>query len=109
VDFDSDARKGRSVVEQSFNIFKRWRSIATRYDTLAITSRSGVALHAGLIWLHQEGDSPQLAPRGRSRRHRSWSPHQATVAAAASVNRVGCSPKAASLARESITKGRSNW
>ncbi|MHA7155746.1 hypothetical protein [Arthrobacter sp. TMN-50] len=32
VDFDSEAYKGRSVVEQSFNIFKQWRSNATRYD-----------------------------------------------------------------------------
>jgi transposase len=53
VAFDSEAYKGRSVVEQSFNIFKQWRSIATRYDKLAITYRSGVALHAVLIWLRQ--------------------------------------------------------
>jgi hypothetical protein len=32
VDFDSEAYKGRSVDEQSFNIFKQWRSSATRYD-----------------------------------------------------------------------------
>ncbi|RWW94287.1 MULTISPECIES: IS5 family transposase [Paenarthrobacter] len=53
VDFDSEAYKGRSVVEQSFNIFKQWRSIATRYDKLAITYRSGVALYSVLIWLRQ--------------------------------------------------------
>ena len=46
VDFDSEAYKGRSVVEQSFNIFKQWRSIATRYDKLAITYRSRVALYS---------------------------------------------------------------
>ena len=46
---------------------------------------------------------------GRSRRHCSWSPHQATVAAAASVSGVGASPRAAWLAAESITNGRSNW
>jgi transposase len=39
VDFDSEAYKGRSVVEQSFNIFKQWRSLATRYDKLAIIYR----------------------------------------------------------------------
>ena len=53
VDFDSEAYKGRSAVEQSFNIFKQWRSIATRYDKLAITYRSGVPLYAVLIWLRQ--------------------------------------------------------
>lgn len=53
MDFDSEACKGRSVVEQSFNIFKQWRSIDTRYDKVAITYRSGVALHAVLIWLRQ--------------------------------------------------------
>jgi transposase len=53
VDFDSEAYKGRSVVEQSFSLFKQWRSIATRYDKLAITYRAGVALYASVIWLRQ--------------------------------------------------------
>ncbi len=53
VDFDSEAYKGRSVVEQSFNIFKQRRSIATRNDKLAITYRSGVALYSVLSWLRQ--------------------------------------------------------
>ncbi|MFJ5979299.1 IS5 family transposase [Arthrobacter sp. KFRI-F3372] len=53
VDFDREAYKGRSVVEQSFSLFKQWRSIATRYDKLAITYRAGVALYASLIWLRQ--------------------------------------------------------
>lgn len=53
VDFDGEAYKDRSVVEQSFNIFKQWRSIATRYDKLAITYPSGVALYSVLIWLRQ--------------------------------------------------------
>lgn len=53
VDSDSEAYKGRSVVEQSFNIFKKWRSIATRYDKLAITYRSEVALFSVLISLRQ--------------------------------------------------------
>lgn len=39
VDFDSEAYKRRSAVEQSFNIFKQWRSIATRSDKFAITYR----------------------------------------------------------------------
>ncbi|MBG6185436.1 putative transposase [Arthrobacter sp. CAN_A214] len=45
--------QGPTVVEQSFNIFEQWRSIATRYDKLTITYRSAVALHAVLIWLRQ--------------------------------------------------------
>jgi transposase len=53
VDFDSESYKGRAVVEQSFNIFKQWRSIATRYDKLALTYRSAVALYSILIWLRQ--------------------------------------------------------
>jgi transposase len=53
VDFDSEAYKGRSVVEQSFSLFEQWRSIATRYDKLAITYRAGVALYASVIWLRQ--------------------------------------------------------
>jgi transposase len=53
VNFDSEAYKGRSVVEQSFNIFKQWRSVAIRSDKLAITYRSGLALYSVLIWLRQ--------------------------------------------------------
>jgi transposase len=53
VDFDSESYKGRAVVEQSFNIFKQWRSIATRYDKLALTYRAAVALYSVLIWLRQ--------------------------------------------------------
>jgi len=53
VNFDSQAYKGRSSVERSFNLFKQWRAIATRYDKLAITYRAGVVLYAVLIWLRQ--------------------------------------------------------
>jgi transposase len=53
VDFAAGAYKGRSVVEQSFNVFRQRRSIATRYDQLAITYRSGAALYAVLIRLRQ--------------------------------------------------------
>ena len=53
VDFDNERYKGRAVVEQSFSIFKQWRSIATRYDKLALTYRSAVALYSILIWLRQ--------------------------------------------------------
>jgi transposase len=51
--FDTETYKGRNVVERSFNLFKQWRAIATRYDKLAITYRGGVVLCAITIWLRQ--------------------------------------------------------
>jgi hypothetical protein len=42
--FDRDQYKGRNVVERSFNQFKQWRGLATRYDKLALTYRGGVVL-----------------------------------------------------------------
>jgi transposase len=53
VNFDTDLYKGRNVVERSFNIFKQWRGLATRYDKLALTYRGGVVLRAITIWLRQ--------------------------------------------------------
>jgi transposase len=53
VDFDREQYKGRNVVERSFNIFKQWRGLATRYDKLALTYRGGVVLRAITIWLRQ--------------------------------------------------------
>ena len=50
---DTEAYKGRNVVERSFNLFKQWRGIATRYDKLAITYRGGVVLCAITLWLRQ--------------------------------------------------------
>ena len=50
VTYDRDAYKRRNVVECSFNALKQWRSLATRYDKLALTYRSAVVLHAVLIW-----------------------------------------------------------
>jgi len=32
------------VIERSFEQFKQWRGIATRYDKLAITYRGGIVL-----------------------------------------------------------------
>lgn len=49
--FDTEAYKGRNVVERSFNSVKQWRGLATRYDKLAVTYRSAVVLHAVLEWL----------------------------------------------------------
>ncbi|WP_346731895.1 transposase [Amycolatopsis thermalba] len=48
--FDSTAYRGRNVVERRFNLLKQWRGLATRYDELAIVSRSAVVLHTLITW-----------------------------------------------------------
>ncbi len=53
VGLDKEIYKRRNVIERSFNTFKQWRSIATRYDKLAIVYRGGVVLRAITIWLKQ--------------------------------------------------------
>jgi len=45
--------KDRNVVERSFNDYKQWRGLATRYDKLATIYRGGVVLRAIVIWLRQ--------------------------------------------------------
>lgn len=52
-DFDPATYRERNVVERSFNDYKQWRGLATRYDKLALTYRGGVVLRAVLIWLRQ--------------------------------------------------------
>jgi transposase len=47
--FDAQAYKLRNTVERSFNRFKQWRGLATRYDKYAITYLGGVLL--GMIVL----------------------------------------------------------
>ena len=57
--FDAEDYKGRNVVERSFNAFKQWRGLATRYDKLALTYRGGAVLRAVTIWLKALlGDMP---------------------------------------------------
>lgn len=58
VSLDKEAYKRRNVVERSFNVFKQWRGLATRYDKLALTYRGGVVLRAITIWLNELGDTP---------------------------------------------------
>lgn len=58
VSYDSEIYKTRNTVERSFNAFKQWRGLATRYDKLALTYRGGVVLRAITIWLKQLGDTP---------------------------------------------------
>lgn len=47
---DTDAYKGRNVVERHFNLAKQWRGLATRYDKLAITYRAAYLLCACIAW-----------------------------------------------------------
>ncbi|GAA4370627.1 hypothetical protein GCM10023166_19190 [Paeniglutamicibacter cryotolerans] len=61
VTYDKEAYKRRNVVECSFNTLKQWRSLATRYDKLALTYRSAVMLQAVVIWsaaITTLGDTP---------------------------------------------------
>jgi transposase len=58
VGYDTEAYKGRNVVERAFNVFKQWRGLATRYDKLALTYRGGVVLACILTWLRTLGDTP---------------------------------------------------
>ena len=58
VTFDAEIYKTRNTVERSFNLFKQWRGLATRYDKLALTYRGGGVLRAITLWLKQLGDTP---------------------------------------------------
>lgn len=58
VSYDTETYKRRNVVERSFNVFKNWRGLATRYDKLALTYRGGVVLTAIVVWLRALGDTP---------------------------------------------------
>jgi transposase len=55
---DDETCKGRNVIERSFALLKQWRSLATRYDKLAINYRAAVFLSACITWLRQMGDTP---------------------------------------------------
>lgn len=48
---DTDAYRGRNVIERFFALAKQWRGIATRYDKLAITYRAAATLCAILTWI----------------------------------------------------------
>lgn len=48
---DTEAYRGRNVVERCFNKLKNWRGIATRYDKTARSYLGGVTLASTLIWL----------------------------------------------------------
>ena len=46
---DTDAYRGRNVIERFFALAKQWRGIATRYDKYALTYLGGVLLAAAII------------------------------------------------------------
>lgn len=58
VGFDAETYRNRNVVERSYNRFKQWRGLATRYDKLAVVFRGGAILRSILIWLTPLGDAP---------------------------------------------------
>ncbi len=58
VGYDKEAYKRRNVVERNFNTLKQWRSLATRYDKLALTYRSATVLQAAVLWSAVLGDTP---------------------------------------------------
>ena len=51
VNFDVHDYTNRKVVERTFNHFKNWRGLATRYDKHALVYRGGVVLAAITLWL----------------------------------------------------------
>ena len=55
---DTDAYRGRNVIERSFALIKQWRGLATRYDKLAITYRAAVVLSACITWTKHMRDTP---------------------------------------------------
>jgi len=55
---DTDAYRGRNVIERFFALAKQWRGIATRFDKLAITYRAGIILCAILTWTRLLRDTP---------------------------------------------------
>lgn len=58
VAFDAETYRNRNVVERSYNRFKQWRGLATRYDKLAVIFRGGAILRSIIIWLTPLGDTP---------------------------------------------------
>jgi transposase len=49
--FDTHRYKARNLVERFFCRIKQFRRIATRYEKLALSFSSFVALTASIIWL----------------------------------------------------------
>jgi transposase len=58
VDFDTEAYKGRNVVERAFNHIKQWRGLATRYDDHILIYRGALVLNTIIRWLNALRDTP---------------------------------------------------
>ncbi|TKW69940.1 MAG: IS5 family transposase [Cutibacterium acnes] len=58
VGLDSQAYKGRNVIERQYAHLKQWRGLATRYDKYAIVYRAAVVLNAVLAWSKRLSDMP---------------------------------------------------
>ena len=49
--FDTEAYRGRNVVERCVNRLKQWRAVATRYEKRAANYRAMVLIASLMIWL----------------------------------------------------------
>ena len=59
VSYDTEMYKDRNVIERSYEKFKQWRGLATRYDKLAVIFRGGAILRSIIMWLRGPlGDTP---------------------------------------------------
>ena len=59
VTYDTVQYKDRNVIERSYEKFKQWRGLATRYDKLAVIFRGGAILRSIILWLRSPiGDTP---------------------------------------------------
>lgn len=54
VDLDTEAYRGRNVIERGWSDVKQWRGLATRYDNLTLTYRAGAVLRAIIQWLNHQ-------------------------------------------------------
>lgn len=52
VGLDTEAYRGRNVIERGYSDVKQWRGLATRYDKLGLTYRAGAVLRAISQWLN---------------------------------------------------------
>lgn len=49
--FDREAYRRRNVVERCVGRLKQWRSVATRYEKLAVTYGAMVVIASLMVWL----------------------------------------------------------
>lgn len=52
VGLDTEAYRGRNVIERGYSDVKQWRGLATRYDKLGLAYRAGAVLRAISQWLN---------------------------------------------------------